>query len=109
MECVSNSSQTGVGTITTPDGDTLQSVHDGGGWRVISPSNRPAVIRLLRSPPSSLPTSAQGIYTCTIPDSTGQDIHLNVGLYPPGFNGNVCLGDCCRELFVMYFRLCACI
>ncbi|CAI8039192.1 Hemicentin-2, partial [Geodia barretti] len=33
-----------------------------------------------------LPASAQGVYTCTIPDSNGNDISLNVGLYPPGFN-----------------------
>ena len=94
LECVSNSSQSGVGTITTSAGVTRTPFYDGGGWRVNSANNQPGVVRLLRSPPSissPLSPSDQGIYTCTIPDSTGQNITLNVGLYPPDFSGELML------------------
>ena len=88
MDCVSNSSETEVwAMMTTSAGGILQPENDGDGWRLRYPSTRPGVVRFLRSPPSSLPASDQGIYTCTIPDSTGQNIVLNVGLYPPDFSG----------------------
>ena len=83
-----------MGTITTSDGVTRTPYYDGGDWRVNSAQNQPGVVRLLRSPPSSpspLTDSDQGIYTCTIPDSTGQNIVLNVGLYPPDFSGELWL------------------
>ena len=71
FDCVSNSSQSGVGTITPPDGVDLSVL-------IIHPFKR-----------SPLRDSDQGIYTCTIPDSNGHNIFLNVGLYPPGFNGEL--------------------
>ena len=91
FDCVSNSSQSGVGTITAPDNV------DPSGHVVIYAFNRPGLVRLRTQ--TSLTTdlknltllpfavSDQGIYTCTIPDSNGYNISLNVGLYPPGFNG----------------------
>ena len=90
---MSNSSQPGVeATITTYAGVILPPKNDGGGWRLRYPSTRPGAVRFLRTPPPSpLPASDQGIYTCTIPDSTGQNIVLNVGLYPPDFSGELML------------------
>ena len=82
LDCVSDSSQSGVGAITTPAGAS--------GWRTAYPFSRPGLIRYRReSSPLPLPASDQGIYTCTIPDSTGQNIVLNVGLYPPDFSGEL--------------------
>ena len=81
FDCVSNSSQSGVGTITPPDGVDLSVL-------IIHPFNRPGVIRF-RTRELPLQHSDQGIYTCTIPDSNGRNISLNVGLYPPGFNGEL--------------------
>ena len=81
FDCVSNSSQSGVGTITAPDDVDLSVL-------TIYPFNRPGVIRF-RTRELPLQDSDQGIYTCTIPDSNGRNISLNVGLYPPGFNGEL--------------------
>ena len=67
-----------MGTITTPDGTMTTS-------GVNHPYNRPGVVRFR----PSITTSNQGVYTCTIPDSNGHSISLNVGLYPPGFNGEL--------------------
>ena len=93
LDCVSNSSQTEVeATITTSAGVILKPPQDSGGWRLRYLFTPPGHIRFLRSPPPSpLPASDQGIYTCTIPDSTGQNIVLNVGLYPPDFSGELML------------------
>ena len=91
LDCVSNSSQSGVeATITTSAGVTLPAPNEIDDWRLRYPFNRPGVVRFLRpGSSSSLPASDQGIYTCTIPDSTGQNIVLNVGLYPPDFSGEL--------------------
>ena len=85
---MSNSSESGVGTITTPHGDTLSPPHDANGWRLVNPFSRPGALRFFARG-SPLTASDQGIYTCTIPDSNGHSISLNVGLYPPGFNGEL--------------------
>ena len=90
LYCVSNSSQSGVGTITTSNVDTLNIGYNQDLWRVQNPGNRPGFLRLHNRIPSGGPMlltpSDQGIYTCTIPDDEGNDITLNVGLYPIDFN-----------------------
>ena len=63
------------GTILTPDATT--SV-----WSLTNPLSRPGVIRF-----RNMTSLMQGIFTCTIPDDNGNQISLNVGLYPHGFNG----------------------
>ena len=91
LYCVSNSSQSGVGTIITSNGDTLNIGYNEDLWRVKNPDNRPGFLHLhnkvLSGVPMLLSDSDQGIYTCTIPDDDGNDIILNVGLYPSDFNG----------------------
>ena len=84
FECVSNSSQSGVGEITGRDGTALYS---GGIWSVISPFSRPGVLRVRAT--GVLTAGDQGIYTCTIPDDSGNSIAINVGLYPSGFSGEL--------------------
>ena len=86
--CVSNSSQSGVGTITTRNGGTLtvNGTNTDGPWLLASPANRPGVLRL-QTASTLVIVSDQGIYTCTIPDSNGNTFVFNVGLYPNGFSG----------------------
>ena len=79
FDCVSNS---GVGTITGLYGVSLSGY-------LTTPYNRPGVRRFRTQNDSPFPASNQGIYTCTVPDSNGYIISLNVGLYPPGFNGEL--------------------
>ena len=88
LYCVSNSSQSGVGTITASNGDMF-NIGINGIWRVFNLDNRPGFLRLqTRTQPTTmlLTISTQGMYTCTIPDDEGNDIILNVGLYPSDFN-----------------------
>ena len=89
LYCVSNSSQSGVGTITASNGDMF-NIGSNGIWNVAYSGNRPGFLRLqnriVSNTPMLLTVSTQGIYTCTIPDDEGNDITLNVGLYPNDFN-----------------------
>ena len=96
LDCVSNSSQSGVGNITGLDGIT----HVGhiGNLQIVNPYNRPGVLRLQTSLSSSLPATDQGIYTCTIPDSNDNQFIFNVGLYPSGFMGE-------SSLFMLWCKL----
>ena len=86
LECISNSSQSGVGMITGLDGNTL-SIGYTGVWRVMHPFSRPGVVRLQTKSSLSLPAADQGMYTCTIPDRNDNYIIINVGLYLNGFMG----------------------
>ena len=88
--CVSNSSQPGVGMITGRNETTLTDgapLAGGGFWRVFNPLSRPGVLRV--RPRGVLTAGDQGIYTCTIPDDNGNNITINVGLYPSGFSGEL--------------------
>ena len=84
LECVSNSSQSGVGMITGLDGNTLP-IGTTGVWGVSNPFSRPGVLRLETISSSAITAADQGMYTCTIPDSNDNQITINVGLYPSGF------------------------
>ena len=82
FDCVSNSSRSGIASITAPDGVSLSG-------RAVYPYNRPGLVRFRTQNNSPFPATDQGIYSCNIPDSNGHSISLNVGLYPPGFNGEL--------------------
>ena len=90
FDCVSNSSQSGVGDIIGRDGTMLTNgapLAGGSTWMVVNPFSRPGVLCVRAT--GVLTAGDQGIYTCTIPDDSGNTIDLNVGLYPHGFNGEL--------------------
>ena len=80
FDCVSNSSQSGVGSITLSK-ETSRSF-----WTILYPYNRPGLVRLVSS--ATMIRSHQGVYTCNIPDTNNKMISINVGLYPRGFTGD---------------------
>ena len=90
LYCVSNSSLSGVGTITTNSGSELD-IGNNGIWKVQNIGNRPGIFglqnRFSSGTPMVLTHSDQGIYTCNIPDDNENDFIFNVGLYPSDFNG----------------------
>ena len=77
LECISNSTQSGVGIIIGPSGSQMKFV--------TSPFGRPGNIRVMDSGPLTSGNQT-GIYTCSIPDDNGNTLDINVGLYPPGFS-----------------------
>ena len=92
VECVSNSSMAGVGSITTSGGDTLTPDMTPSTLKLNNPFSRPGVLRLQsivegKTTSHNLTHGDQGIYTCNIPDDNGNVISLNFGLYPAEFDG----------------------
>ena len=85
LECVSNSSQSGLGTVTTPAGHTLSPGDTTHSWSLSPPPHTHGLLSLVTSAP--ITPRQEGIYTCSLPDSNGDDIELNVGIYPNGFRG----------------------
>ena len=57
-----------------------------GVWRLQNPYYRPGVVHFQTNHKSSIKVSDQGIYTCTIPDSSRKYRVINIGLYPYGFH-----------------------
>ena len=97
LECVSSQSEEGM--ITGHDGNTIP-LGVTGVWRLTNPFHRPGVLRLQTHNALLSPITAadQGIYTCTLPDSNDNQIVINIGLYPSGFNGErhvytLCVGE----------------
>ena len=70
LDCISNSSQSDVGSITAPEGSIVPET---------SPFNRPGVLRIEGNP-------SQGIYTYTLLDNS---FIINVGVYPNGFSSEL--------------------
>lgn len=104
LMCVSNSSQSGVGMITLPNGMNVNTNNlTFGVWKISNPFHRPGVLRFQTDFRSSLNFTAsdQGIYTCTIPDNNGNQFIFNVGLYPYRFTGE--LWSVCA-MFVLFFH-----
>ena len=86
---ISNSSQVGVGVVTLLDQRTRSSGGYIDVWRVHAPYDHPGLLRFETFSP--LPSTRQGIYTATIPDSNNNMFTFNVGLYPNGFDGELLL------------------
>ena len=82
IECVSSHSVPGV--FTGLNGNILAST---GIWIVDHPFDRPGIRCLKTDDGTPLTAADQGIYTCTVTNSNDNQIVINVGLYPTGFNG----------------------
>ena len=86
VQCISNSSLAGVGSITILNGTTLSYGYTDI-WSIHYPSYRPGFVRIANDYGSIITSEHQGIYSCTIPDSNGNEFVFNFGLYPNGFMG----------------------
>ena len=87
ISCSSGSRSSGIGQWLAPNGavvpqsgSLLSIVHGGGSY--------PAYVGLQLRANQSLSASEEGIYTCVIPDVTGIQRTLHVGIYRYGYNGN---------------------
>ena len=93
FDYISNSSQSGVGMITGPNGSVLQTA--------AHPFNRPGIVRL----EATVTASNQSIYTCAILDSNGKQFVINVGVYPNEFSSELLLYMCihrCATLLLSF-------
>ena len=86
LQCLSNSSQSGVGNITILNGTTLSHGYTDI-WNIGNPVDRPGFVRIANYYESIITSEHQGIYSCTILDSNGNEFVFNFGLYSNGFTG----------------------
>ena len=85
FQCRSGSTNSSVGDIIGLDGNALPIDSSGvttGGLNVRRDS--PATV-FVRNPASEQAVD-EGVYTCRIPDETGSDVDVNIGVYRNGFN-----------------------
>ena len=88
FQCISSSRSPGVGQWFTPFGHDITSTTDdpvdssGGGM------NDPGYIQVMLHSGRILTIHDQGIYACHIPDETGMNATLYVGIYLPALAGN---------------------
>ena len=86
--CLSGSTIPSVGQWLSPSGTDLSSVVDDAFEVTVGDSYSPGSI-VIMSPVGNPPlaTTDEGVYTCVIPDETGRDNYLYVGIYLSGFSG----------------------
>ena len=86
FQCRSGSLYTGVGQLVDLDGNTFNTGENNGVFSVASIGNpvQPSSIRIQTV--TSLTADDEGVYSCRIPDETGSDVDVNIGVYRNGFN-----------------------
>ena len=82
FQCRSGSLDTGVGQLVDLDGNTFNTGQNSGVFSVASIG--PGSIRIQTG--IDLTAADEGVYTCRIPDETGSDVNVNIGVYQNGFN-----------------------
>ena len=82
LQCVSGSTAPNVGSWIAPDGEDI-TLEDGDQFEiVVGDSNNPGYLSVQFG--STLFTEMeQGVYTCRIPDETGQEQYIHIGIYLP--------------------------
>ena len=79
--CASGSMRTYVGLFIGQDGNSITHVDDA------------LIYYILTGVPGSIliivdsKFTDHGVYTCRIPNENGVEVDVNIGIYPPGFNG----------------------
>ena len=90
LSCCSNSTNSNVGSFTFPNGVVHSSDYGSwlhGTWVIEKYSDRVRLQYRNSATSGTLRPDAIGIYTCTRPDSEGNLLQENIGLYNEGFNG----------------------
>ena len=91
FQCRSGSTITGVGQLVCLDGNTFNVGDDAGVFSVAQlggGSGQPGSV-LFRNHANNEPaltTTDEGVYSCRIPDETGNEVDVNIGVYHNGFN-----------------------
>ena len=90
LQCRSGSMMTGVGQLVDLDGDTFTIGTSAGVFIVQQTgggSGHPGSVQFRnRVVAETLTAADEGVYTCRIPDVTGIEVDVNIGVYQNGFN-----------------------
>ena len=84
LDCVSASTSPNVGRWLDTSGVDITNSNTDPFDVVVGDSSDPGHLSITSG--SSITSDSQGVYTCVLPDTFGEDTYLNVGIYPNGFN-----------------------
>ena len=84
LDCVSASTSPNVGRWLDPSGVDITNSNNDPFDVVVGNSNDPGHLSITSG--SSITSDSQGVYTCVLPNTDGEDTYLNVGIYTNGFN-----------------------
>ena len=89
VQCRSGSLDTGVGQLVDLNGDTFNIGQTSGVFSVenTGSGSHPGSVQFRnRAGAETLTAADEGVYTCRIPDETGNVVDVNIGVYRNGFN-----------------------
>ena len=98
-QCRSGSTMTGVGQLVGLDGDTFNIGEDSGVFSVYALGyyygGQPGSVRFRNSAyyAPALTADDEGVYSCRIPDETGNGVDVNIGVYRNGFSSEFLNND----------------
>ena len=83
IQCISSSKTPNEGSWISPSGFPIYNddIFD----IIVGDENDPGFVQLALKSGRSISFSQQGIYTCTIPDDSGEVVSIHFGLYLPSF------------------------
>ena len=84
VQCRSGSTMTGVGQLVDLDGNTFNIGQTSSVFNVEQPKGGLGSVQFRRA--ENLTAADEGVYSCRIPDETGSDVDVNIGVYQNGFN-----------------------
>ena len=88
FQCRSGSLDTGVGQLVDLDGNTFAIGMSAGVFIVQQTGGGSGSVQFRNrvGAEPALTADDEGVYTCRIPDETGNDVDVNIGVYRNGFN-----------------------
>ena len=88
FQCRSGSLDTGVGQLVDLDGNTFAIGTSAGVFIVQQTGGSSGSVQFRNrvGAEPALTAADEGVYTCRIPDETGSDVDVNIGVYRNGFN-----------------------
>lgn len=86
LQCISGSNTPGVGQWIAPDGQILDPSNTDKFIITVGQEEDPGFLTLSLAPGQFLAEGLAGVYTCSIPDETGELRVLSTGIYSSDFN-----------------------
>ena len=89
LQCISGSRTPDVGRWIAPNGQDITYSNGDPFEIIIGRANDPGYLEIRQDARRSLRFTDQGIYTCLIPDESGANMSLHVGIYLPAYTSKL--------------------
>ena len=89
FQCCSGSQRTGVGQLVDLDENSF-GIGENTGVFIVENVGLPGSLQFRnRVGTETLTAADEGVYTCRIPEESGSDVDVNIGVYRNGFNSKL--------------------